>query len=105
MIMEGIRVYKEMLVTYGELAHALTQMGYSDDCSTSFYFRYTNKEKQSTVLLRNHPENEIVAKINLAGCSYQLYLEDVLKHTDDLAKRIEKNRMPKKTKKRVAVAQ
>ena len=102
--MEGIRVYKEMLVTYGELAYALTQLGYVDD-STPEYFQYVNEKEKSVVLLRNHPENEFVAKINLAGCSYQLYFQGVLKHTDDLAKRIEKNRMPKKTKKRVAVAQ
>ena len=102
--MEGIRVYKEMLVTYGELAYALTQLGYVDD-STPEYFQYVNEKEKSTVLLRNHLENEFVAKINLVGCSYQLYFQGVLKHTEDLAKRIEKNRMPKKTKKRVAVAQ
>ena len=102
--MEGIRVYKEMLVTYGELAHALTQLGFEDD-STTEYFQYVNEKEKSVVLLKNKPENEFVAKINLAGCSYQLYFQGVLKHTDDLAKRIEKNRMPKKTKKRVAVAQ
>ena len=102
--MEGIRVYKEMLVTYGELAHALTQLGFEDD-STTEYFQYVNEKEKSVVLLKNKPENEFVAKINLSGCSYQLYFQGVLKHTDDLAKRIEKNRMPKKTKKRVAVAQ
>ena len=93
-----------MLVTYGELAHALTQLGFEDD-STTEYFQYVNEKEKSVVLLKNKPENEFVAKINLAGCSYQLYFQGVLKHTDDLAKRIEKNRMPKKTKKRVAVAQ
>ena len=93
-----------MLVTYGELAHALTQLGFEDD-STTEYFQYVNEKEKSVVLLKNKPENEFVAKINLAGCSYQLYFQGVLKHTEDLAKRIEKNRMPKKTKKRVAVAQ
>ena len=101
--MEGIRVYKEMLVTYGELAHALTQLGFEDD-STTEYFQYVNEKEKSVVLLKNKPENEFVAKINLAGCSYQLYFQGVLKHTDDLAKRIEKNRMPKKTKKHVLAA-
>lgn len=93
--MEGIRVYKEMLVTYGELAYALTQLGFVQD-TTSPYFQYVNEKKNSTVSLKKHPENEMVAKINLAGCSYQLYLQGILKHTDDLAKRIEKNRLSNK---------
>lgn len=102
--MEGIRVYKEMLVTYGELAHALTQLGFVED-TKSQHFHYVNEKKDSSALLRKHPENEFVAKINLAGLSYQLYMQGILKHTDDLAKRIEKNRLPRKTKKSVAVPQ
>ena len=62
--MEGIRVYKEMLVTYGELAYALTQLGFEDD-STTEYFQYVNEKEKSVVLLKNKPENEFVAKINL----------------------------------------
>jgi predicted DNA binding CopG/RHH family protein len=102
--MEGIRVYKEMLVTYGELAHALTQLGFVED-TTSPHFHYINEKKKSAALLKKHPADRIVAKINLAGLSYQLYIQGILKHTDDLAKRIEKNRLPKKTKKSVAVPQ
>ena len=102
--METIRVYKEMSVTYGELAYALTQMGFSN-ASTSDYFQYVNEKENATILLKARPSEEIVRQINLAGCSYQLYMHGILKHTDDLAKRIEKNRTPKKTNKRVAVAQ
>jgi hypothetical protein len=102
--MNTISVYKEMLVTYGELAHALTQMGFSDE-STSEYFQYTNPKEKATILLRAKTPKENVSKANLAGCSYQLYMHGILKHTDDLAKRIEKNRLPKKTKKHVAVLQ
>ena len=96
--MEGIKVYNEMLVTYGELALALTQMGFVNE-STSEYFQYVNKNIKSTILLKNHSENEIVAKINLAGCSYQLYMQSIIKHVDDLAKRIEKNRLNTKKQK------
>jgi hypothetical protein len=88
--MEGIRVYKEMLVTYGELAHALTQLGFVED-TTSPHFQYINEKKDSAALLKKKAANEFVAKINLAGLSYQLYLQ--------------KNRMPKKAKKLVAVPQ
>jgi hypothetical protein len=102
--MDTIRVYKEMLVTYRELANALAQMGFSDE-STSEYFQYTNQKEEATILLRARPAEAIVAQINLAGCSYQLYMHGILKHTDDLAKRIEKNRKPQKTKKLVAVPQ
>ena len=90
--MEGRKVYKEMNITYGELAQALTQLGYKNE-SDSEHFRYVNKKYDSVVLLRANPVKRILFKAIVSGFSYQLYMQGVIEDYDDLAKLVEKNRL------------
>lgn len=89
--MEGRRVYKEMIITYGELAQALTQLGFQNQ-SDANYFRFVNSEHNSRVLLKSNPDNKTLFKAIISGYSYQLYMQGVIHDFDDLAKLIEKNR-------------
>jgi hypothetical protein len=90
--MEGRRVYKEMVITYGELATALMQLGYKNE-SDSDHFKYVNKKHDSVILLRANPANRTLFKAIISGFSYQLYMQGVIDDCDDLAKLVEKNRM------------
>lgn len=90
--MEGRRVYKEMNITYGELAEALTQLGYKNESDIE-YFRYVNKKYNSVILLRSNPLNRTLFKAIISGFSYQLYMQGVIEDYDDLAKLVEKNRL------------
>ena len=99
--MNYTRVYHEISATYGEVAVALKKLGFKD-VSTSEQFRFLNEKHNSEVKLPARSLEAPFAKANLAGYSYQLYMQGVIKHTDDLAKRIEKNRLSAKPKKQAA---
>jgi signal recognition particle subunit SEC65 len=90
--MEGRRVYKEMSITYGELAQALTELGYTNE-SDSDHFRYVHKKCASVILLKANPSNRALFKAIISGFSYQLYMQGVIEEYDDLAKLVEKNRL------------
>jgi hypothetical protein len=90
--MEGRRVYKEMSITYGELAQALTQLGYKNE-SNANHFRYVNKKHDSVISLRANSANRILFKAIVSGFAYQLSMQGVIEEEDDLAKLVEKNRM------------
>jgi hypothetical protein len=90
--MEGRSVYKEMIISYGELATALTELGYRNE-SDSEHFKYVNKKHDSVVLLRANPASKTLFKAIISGFSYQLYMQGVIEDCDDLAKLVEKNRM------------
>ena len=94
--MEGRRVYKEMSITYGELAQALSQLGYKND-SDSEHFRYVNKKHDSVILLRANSANRTLFKAIISGFAYQLSMQGVIEEEDDLAKLVEKNRMANNT--------
>ena len=89
--MEGRSVYKEMVITYGELAQALIQLGFKNQ-SDAHYFRFVNSEHNARVLLKTNPENQILFKAIISAYSYQLYMQGVIEDFDDLAKLVEKNR-------------
>jgi signal recognition particle subunit SEC65 len=90
--MEGRSVYKEMSITYGELAQALTELGYKNE-SDSDHFRYAFKKHNSVILLKANPANRELFKAIVSGFSYQLYMQGVIEDYDDLAKLVEKNRL------------
>ena len=90
--MEGRRVYKEMTITYGELAQALTQLGFKNE-SNNEHFRYVNEAYDAVILLRANPPNRTLFKAIISGFSYQLYMQGVIEDCDDLAKLVEKNRL------------
>ncbi len=89
--MQYLHVYKEIVVNYGEVAEALKKLGFQD-ISTSKHFRLVNSAHNSEVKLPARPSDAIFSKVNLAGYSYQLYMQGVIEEYDDLAKLVEKNR-------------
>jgi predicted DNA binding CopG/RHH family protein len=90
--MQYLHVYKEMVASYGEIAEALKKLGFQD-VSTSKHFRLVNTACNSEVKLPARPLDAVFSKVNLAGYSYQLYMQGVIEDYDDLAKLIEKSRL------------
>jgi hypothetical protein len=90
--MQYLHVYKEIIANYGEVAEALKKLGFKD-VSTSKHFRLVNAVHNSEVKLPARPNDTIFSKVNLAGYSYQLYMQGVIEEYDDLAKLVEKNRL------------
>lgn len=90
--MQYLHVYKEIVANYGEIAEALKKLGFQDE-STEKHFRLVNTAHNSEVKLPTRPLDALFFKANLAGYSYQLYMQGVIDDYDDLAKTIEKNRL------------
>jgi hypothetical protein len=101
--MEYISPYNDISATYGEVAIALKKLGFQD-VSTSEYFRFVHEKHKAEIKLPARPQETIFSKPNMVGYSYILYMQGVIKHRDDLAKRIEKNRMAVKPKKQTVKA-
>ena len=93
-------VYKEMDVTYGEVAQVLTQLGFRDE-STQEQFLFVKEATKSEVRLPYRPMDSLFAKINTLGFSNILFMQGIIKHPDNLVKMIE-NRLGSKQKKAVA---
>ena len=91
-------VYKEMDITYGEMAEALTQLGFKDE-STSELFLFVREARKVEVRLPFRPQETVFAKINTLGFSNILFMQGILKHPDNVVKMIEKNRLPISSKK------
>jgi hypothetical protein len=85
-------VYKEMEVTYGEIAQALKQLGYQDE-STAQNFRFINEAYKSEFLLPARPLESKFVKANTVSFSNLLFMQGVVKNPDKLVKIIEKNRL------------
>jgi hypothetical protein len=90
--MQYTHVYKEITPTYQEVAQALMQLGYKEE-TNSMFFLFVNEEHQSEVKLPYQSYETPFMKANLAGFSYLLYMQGVIKNQDKLAKMIEKNRL------------
>jgi hypothetical protein len=90
--MQYLHVYKEIVANYGEIAEALKKLGFQD-VSTSKHFKLVNTLHNSEVKLPARPLDAPFSKANLAGYSYQLYMQGVIEEYDDLAKLVEKNRL------------
>jgi hypothetical protein len=95
-------VYKELAVTYGEVAQALTQLGFQDE-SDNDYFKFVNKAFASEILLPARPLDTLFVKANTVGFSNLLFMQGIIKEPDKLVKLIEKNRAPAKSKKQQPV--
>lgn len=85
-------VYKEMEVTYGEIAQALKQLGYQDE-STTQHFRFVNDAFKSELLLPAKPLDAKFVKANTVSFSNLLFMQGVFKNPNKLVKLIEKNRL------------
>jgi hypothetical protein len=99
--MELSRVYNDITATYDEVATALKKLGFVD-ISTSEHFLFVNEKENSEIKLPARPLETTFSKGNMIGYSYILYMQGIIKHRDDFAKRIEKNRFATKSKKQVA---
>ncbi len=101
--MEYATLYNDISATYGEVVMALKKLGFQD-ASTSEQFRFVNEKHNSEIKLPIKPLETPFFKADLIGYSYILYMQGIIKHRDDLAKRIEKNRRAAKPKKQPASA-
>jgi hypothetical protein len=90
--MQYLKIYKEMVATYGEIADALKKLDFQD-MSTTQHFRLVNTNHNSEVKLPARPLDTLFSKTNFAGYSHQLYMQGVIEDYDDLAKLVEKNRL------------
>ena len=98
-------VYNELSATYGEVADALLQMKYQN-ASDEHFFLFTNAQYDAEVRLPARPLDTPFFKANLMAFSNIMYMKGMIKHPDDFAKRIEKNRLKAdKMKKAMAVSE
>ena len=90
--MEISVIYKNMEVTYGELANALRHLNYRN-VSTDKEFVYVNSDFDSIILLPLKNEKEAVNKARFSTISFILSQKGVINHEHDLAKMIENARL------------
>lgn len=88
-----LSVYKEMEVSYRELASALIRLGYRS-VADGKYFRFINEEFDSVILLQlpRKSDEEKVNKANFVALSLNMEWKGVIEDMDDLAKMIERDR-------------
>lgn len=91
------RIYIEVPVTYREMIEVLTKLGYHQEFDGK-HNRYINEKYKSMVILPVRPLDEIVERIDVAGISYRLYLQGVIKEEENLIHKIQKNRLKKRAK-------
>ena len=99
------RIYIEVPVTYGELTQVLTKLGYHQEFDGK-HNRFINEKYKSMVVLPARSLDETVERIDIAGASYRLYLQGVIREEENLIRMIQKNRLrkTKKEKNEAAVA-
>jgi hypothetical protein len=86
-----IKVYKDMVVTYGEFVEALKQLGFNDE-STAERFRFKKKTMASLINMPIRPLEDAMWTPNFFNYAQSLFLRGDIENPDDLAKMIEKNR-------------
>jgi predicted RNA binding protein YcfA (HicA-like mRNA interferase family) len=91
------RIYIDVPVTYGEMSQVLTKLGYHQEFDGK-HNRFINEKYKSMVILPIRPLDEIVERIDVAGASYRLYLQGVIKEEENLIHMIQKNRLKKNKK-------
>jgi hypothetical protein len=90
-------VYNDLSATYGEVAVALVQMHYKNE-SDEHYFLFTNEKYDIEIRLPARPLDAPFFKANLMAFSNIMFMKGSIKHPDNFAKRIEKNRTPQKVR-------
>ena len=85
-------VHNDLFATYGEVAEALLQMKYKNE-SDEQYFLFTNEKYDAEIRLPARPLDTLFFKANLMAFSNIMFMKGIIKHPDDFAKRIEKNRL------------
>jgi hypothetical protein len=85
-------VYNDLSANYGEVAEALLQMKYKNE-SDEHYFLFINEKYDAEVRLPARSPDSLFFKANLMAFSNIMFMKGIIKHPDDFAKRIEKNRL------------
>ncbi|MCU0346487.1 MAG: hypothetical protein MUC59_06075 [Saprospiraceae bacterium] len=101
----GLGVYKNMTIGYAELDVAMSKMGFEKKSArTNDAFReeilgreimeitYFHAQNNIKYTLLDQPGNQPVPKTEIVKISFLLYHQGIIKHFDDLAKSIEKQR-------------
>jgi|GEM_PF-6748858 len=86
--MEVTKVYKDLDITYGELAKALIRLNFKNN-STEKVFAYVNQKYDAIVLLPMKKETEMVDKAQFASISFVLTGKGLINEQDELAKWVE----------------
>jgi hypothetical protein len=86
------RIYKDMDITFGELAQALRQLGFKDK-SDSEIFHFESPKAKLWVRLRQNQPTAFVPKIHIAANSTSLWYAGIIEEWEDLAKLVEQNRL------------
>ena len=86
-----IKIYKDMIVTYGEFVEALKQLGFKDE-STPERFNFKKKMLASIITMPTRPLEDAMWTPNFFNYAQSLFLRGDIENPDDLAKMIEKNR-------------
>ena len=80
----------------------LTQIGFRNESNKEEY-RFVNDKYDSIIVLPLRPLDEAVQRIYMAGYSYQLYLQGVIRDEENLVKKVLQNRAKRKTVSQTAV--
>ncbi len=89
------KIFVEESVTNRELMKVLTQIGFRNE-SNEEDFRFVNDKYNSIIVLPVRPLDEAVQRIYMAGYSYQLYLQGVIRDEENLVKKVLQNRAKSK---------
>ena len=98
---EAPSIIKEVIVTYGEIAKVLTQLGYRNESNEERY-HFVNDKYKSMIDLPPYPLEDVVRHQFLAIYSYQLYMQGIIKDEENLVKKILQNRAKRKMIAKVA---
>jgi hypothetical protein len=90
------KIFVEISVTNKEFMKVLTQIGFRNESNTECY-RFVNDKYNSIVRLPVRPLDEAVQRIDVAGYSYQLYMQGVIRDEENLVKKVLQNRAKRKT--------
>lgn len=88
------RIFVEVAVSNREFIKVLTQIGFRDESNEESY-RFVNDKYDSIIVLPVSSLDDAVRRIDIAGYSYQLYMQGVIKDEENLVKKVLKNRQKK----------
>ena len=92
--MEVVRIYKDLVVSYGEFENALLRLGFRKTIKSDGWKVYINDEHGASVKINplNAPDRMMILG-TFSAHAYSMEMMGVLEHRDDIAKMIEQDRL------------